>query len=162
MNHENLMRVLSDPLAKELTESNIPARLAYTGLDGFPRAIPIGYFFDGSRFFACTASSTPKVAAISANPHVALTIDTEGFPPHILLVRGVATVEIVPGIPEEYWAASRKGVPAEGWDAFVEGVKQTYDEMARITIEPQWAKLMDFETRLPDFHTKLMRSRQTS
>jgi hypothetical protein len=160
VNHEDLMRVLTDPLAVELTHSTIPARLAYTGLDGFPRAIPIGYVFNGSYFVACTASTTPKVAAITANPHVALTIDREHFPPHVLLIRGIATVEIVPGIPEEYWDGSRKAIPPEGWDSFVEGVRETYDEMARISIEPQWAKLMDFETRLPDFHTKLMRSRQ--
>jgi hypothetical protein len=36
------------------------------------------------------------------------------FPPHILLVRGTATLRVVDGVPAEYLAASRKQVGAEG------------------------------------------------
>jgi hypothetical protein len=43
MKQEHVTQVLNDPLAQELLNSNIPARLAYTGLDGSPRAIPIGF-----------------------------------------------------------------------------------------------------------------------
>jgi hypothetical protein len=43
MRQQDVARVLSDPLAQELMQSNIPARLAYVGPDGFPRAIPIGF-----------------------------------------------------------------------------------------------------------------------
>jgi hypothetical protein len=39
MQPEDVTRVLSDPLAQELVQSSIPARLAYLGPDGFPRAI---------------------------------------------------------------------------------------------------------------------------
>jgi hypothetical protein len=41
MQPQDVTRVLSDPLAQELMQSSIPARLAYLGPDGFPRAIPI-------------------------------------------------------------------------------------------------------------------------
>jgi hypothetical protein len=40
MHQEQVAQIMNDPLAQELLNSNIPARLAYTGLDGFPRAIP--------------------------------------------------------------------------------------------------------------------------
>ncbi len=44
MNQENIAQVMNDPLLRRsCLNSNIPARLAYTGLDGFPRAIPIGF-----------------------------------------------------------------------------------------------------------------------
>ncbi|MDQ2997194.1 MAG: hypothetical protein M3R61_09095 [Chloroflexota bacterium] len=43
---QNIIQVLSDPLAQELLNSNIPARLAYTGPDGFPRVIPIGFLWN--------------------------------------------------------------------------------------------------------------------
>ena len=48
MQPQDVARVLSDPLAQELMQSSIPARLAYLGPDGFPRAIPIGFrnFYD--------------------------------------------------------------------------------------------------------------------
>src|SRR5690348_3754917 len=88
MQHENVIQVLNDPLAQELLNSAIPARLAYTGRDGFPRVIPIGFYWNGTQFFVCTAPNAPKVRALAANPKVALTIDTDTFPPHVLLVRG--------------------------------------------------------------------------
>jgi hypothetical protein len=158
MDHNEVMRVLKDPLAGKLMKAGMPARMAFTGPDGYPRAIPIGYIFNGSHLVCCTAPQTLKVAALKANPHVALTIDTEEFPPKILLVRGVASIDIVQGIPEEYWEGSRKNVPPEIWDGFVENVKQTYSEMARIAIEPQWARIIDFETRLPEVQAKLMKA----
>jgi len=117
MQQQDVARVLSDPLAQELMQSNIPARLAYVGPDGFPRAIPIGFHWNGAEFVLCTVRDAPKVSALKANPKVAFTVDTNAFPPHVLLVRGTAAVDIVDGIPPEYLAASRKGVGPDQWDA---------------------------------------------
>lgn len=39
---------------------------------------------------------------------MAITIDTETFPPEVLLVRGRASVTEVDGIPEEYALAARR------------------------------------------------------
>ena len=47
---QDVTRVLSNPLAQELMQSSIPARLAYLGPDGFPRAIPIGFHWNGIQF----------------------------------------------------------------------------------------------------------------
>jgi Pyridoxamine 5'-phosphate oxidase len=84
MRHEDVMEVLNDPLAQELMHSPLLARMAYNGMDGTPRAIPIGYLWNGAGFVMCTASIAPKVRALQANPKAALTIDTETEPPHVL------------------------------------------------------------------------------
>src|ERR1700712_3969325 len=98
MQQAQVIQVLNDPLAQQLMSSNTPARLAYNGLDGFPRAIPIGFFWNGTQLIMATATNSPKMKALRATPNVALTIDTTTFPPHVLLVRGTASVEIVDGV----------------------------------------------------------------
>lgn len=149
MEQQEIRETLNDPLAQELMHSPIPARLAYTGLDGFPRVIPIGYHWNGTAFIMATATKAPKVRALSAQPKVALTIDTVNFPPNVLMVRGTASIEIVEGVPEEYLEASKKAIAADQWQAFEAGVRQTYKQMAKISITPEWAKLFDFVTRAP-------------
>jgi len=149
MQQDDVSQVLNDPLAQELLDSNIPARLAYTGRDGAPRAIPIAFDWTGTEFVVCTPPHAAKVRALQANPRVALTIDTTTFPPHVLLVRGTARVEVVDGVPPEYLAGSRKIVGEARFPEFENQVQALYQQMARIAIVPEWAKLLDFETRLP-------------
>jgi hypothetical protein len=156
MKQEQVTQLMNDPLAQELLNSNIPARLAYTGLDGSPRAIPIGFHWDGIRFVIGTATNSPKMQALRANPKVALTVDTNAFPPHVLLVRGSASVEIVDGVAPEYLEGSRKYVAPEQWEAFEQQVTTLYRQQGRITIVPEWAKLLDFETRLPSAQEELI------
>jgi hypothetical protein len=142
-------KVLNVPLAHELLRSNIPARLAYTGRDGAPRAIPIAFHWTGTEFVVCTPPHAAKVPALRANPQVALTIDTTTFPPHVLLVRGTDRVDAVDGVPPEYLTGSKKIVGEAQFPAFETQVRSLYQQMARITIVPEWAKLLDFETRIP-------------
>jgi hypothetical protein len=149
MPQADLAQVLNDPIAQELIHSPIPARMAYTGIDGFPRAIPIGFYWDGRNFVVFTVPHSPKVRALSRDPHVALTIDSVDFPPHVLLVRGAASIETVDGVPWEYLEASRKQVGDAGLPAFEAQVRDLYQQMSRITIAPTWAKVLDFQTRLP-------------
>jgi hypothetical protein len=159
MQHDMVMEVLNDPLAQRLLRSPLVARLAYNGLDGAPRVVPIGYLWNGASFIMCTATTAPKVQAITANPKVAMTIDTDTQPPRTLLVRGSASVEIIDGVPDEYLEASRKALPSEKASAFEAEVRSLYPQMARITIEPEWAKLLDFETRLPSAVAELISAR---
>ena len=147
MRHEEVVEVLNQPLAQELLGSAIPARLAYNGLDGFPRAVPIGFYWNGAELLA-SVSYAAKVKALVANPK-GVTIDTAEPPWRILLLRGTASVEIVDEVVPEYLAASRKGTPEDQWDAFEAEVRSLYKQMARIAVTPQWAKLIDFETTLP-------------
>jgi hypothetical protein len=162
MQHETVRRVLNDPLAQELLHAPLLARLAYNGLDSFPRVIPIGYYWNGAQIVVCTATTAPKVRALAARPQVALTIDTDTQPPHVLLVRGTVHIEIVDGIPPEYLAAAKKSMAGEQLQAFAAQVRAMYPQMARIAIEPQWAKLLDFETRMPTFLEELARRGQST
>jgi Pyridoxamine 5'-phosphate oxidase len=161
MQHETVMQVLNDPLAQELIHSSIPVRLAYTGTDGFPRVVPLGFHWNEAEFVICTIPHAPKVRALARNPKVGMTIDTDAFPPHVLLVRGSATLETVDGVPPEYLEASRKQVGAEQMPAFEAQVRGLYKQMVRISIRPEWAKLLDFETRLPSPVEQLLRQQAT-
>jgi hypothetical protein len=158
MTDQHVLDVINDPVSQRLINSNIPARLAYNGADGFPRVIPVGFHWDGARFLVGSPDNAPKVRALRERPQVALTIDTEGQPPNVLLVRGIASVEVVDGVHEAFLDASRKRVPPEGWDEFEAGVRGLYKTMALIAIEPQWAKVLDFETRLPGPVEELIRA----
>jgi hypothetical protein len=157
MQPNEVLQVLNDPLAQEMIQSRIPVRLAYTSIDGSPRVVPLGFHWDGAKFVVCTVPGSPKVRALASHPLVALTIDTETFPPHVLLIRGTASVETVDGVPTEYLEASRKSVGDAGMPAFEAQVRGMYQRMVRITIEPHWAKLMDFETRMPTAIEKLIK-----
>ena len=46
MSREDVAEVLAKPISQELLGSSIPARLAYVGVDGEPRVIPIGFLVD--------------------------------------------------------------------------------------------------------------------
>jgi hypothetical protein len=156
---EEALEVLNLSISQELLGSGIPARFAYTARDGSPRVVPVGFHWNGAEIVVCTTTNAKKVPALVASPRVALTIDTNGFPPHVLLVRGTAHVEIVEGVPDDYVAASRKLVGPEAWDQWEAGVRALYDQMARIVIEPTWAKLLDFETTLPSNVEELIREK---
>jgi Pyridoxamine 5'-phosphate oxidase len=153
---------LAQPVAQELLTQTPLTRLAYNGPDGFPRVIPIGFFWDGDRVVVCTATTAPKVAALTARPEVALTIDMGDSPggAKALLIRGVVTIDIVDGVPDEYLAQTQKGLGEslgpEGLAEFERNVHSMYAQMARIRIEPQWARLFDFGGgRLPSFLQEL-------
>ena len=159
MNYADIQDVLASPVAKRLLESDELARLAYIVTDGTPRVIPIGLFFDGQRLVVCTATNAAKVKALKANDKVALTIDTTGHSPNILLIRGTASLETVDGIPDEYLQENSNVVPEDAWDDWLAGVKSLYKQMVRITITPTWAKVIDFETTLPSAVEELMAER---
>lgn len=153
---------LQEPGALELLHSPDPARLAYTGPDGYPRVIPIGFLWNGSSVVICTAATAPKVSALAKQPHVALTIDTMGPPARELLLRGTATIEIVDGVAPEYLAAAAKSTQGDELAAFEAAVRGLYKEMARISITPTWARFYDFGAgRLPTFLRRLMEPRST-
>jgi hypothetical protein len=160
MNKQDVADVMAKPISQELLGSGIPARFAYTGVDGDPRVVPVGFFWNGSQVLVFTVPKSAKVRALQQNPRVAITIDTEGYPPNVLLIRGAATVELVDGVPDEYVEASRKIVPAEQFEGWEAGVRALYAQMARITIEPDWAKLLDFETTIPKAVEDLVRAYQ--
>jgi general stress protein 26 len=161
MNREEVAEVLAKPISQELLGSSIPARLAYVGIDGSPRAIPIAFHWTGEHVIMTTVPKSAKVRALRRNPRVALTVDTQDqWPPRVLLIRGAARVELVDGVPDAYVEAARKVTPAEHFEAWEQGVRALYDQMVLITVAPDWAKLLDFETTLPKAVEDLLRARQ--
>lgn len=154
MNGQELARELRHPGAQELLRSASLARLAYNGLDGLPRVIPIGFYWNGERIVVCTAPTSPKARALSVRPNVALTIDTGSTPAtaKALLVRGLVVMDTVEGVPDEYLAASAKSLEAPELAEFERHVRSMYQQMVRISIEPLWARFYDFGAgRVPAF-----------
>ena len=130
MNPDEIAEVLAKPYAQQLLNGPEPARIAYDGLDGDPRVIPIGFWTEGDRMVIATLPKSAKVAALRNNPKVALTIDKGAFPPKVLLLRGTAEVTLVEGIPDGYLNAGRKVMTDDQYPDWVAGVQGLYDEMA--------------------------------
>ncbi|MFB7586349.1 pyridoxamine 5'-phosphate oxidase family protein [Streptomyces sp. NPDC056169] len=159
MQASEITEILSRPVSQELLARDI-TRLAYVAQDGTPRAIPIGFSWNGAEIVMCTPTNAPKLAALRQNPAVALTIDTEVHPPKILLLRGRAELDLVEGIPDEFLKANGAYTmtPEQRveWEA---EVRSLYDGMVRIVVTPTWAKMIDFETTLPTAVEELIRRR---
>jgi hypothetical protein len=158
MQKGQIAEILSRPLSQELLSRPL-TRLAYVATDGTPRTIPIAFVWNGTEVVVVTPTNAPKLASLRANPMVALTIDTEDHPPKILLIRGQAELDVVDGIPREYFQAN--AVPPDQYDAWEKEVRSLYtDGMVRVVITPTWAKLIDFEHTLPTAVEELMRARE--
>ena len=141
--------LLNDPVAQELLKSAIPARLAYNWLDGTPRVVPIWFHWDGKEFVMGSPPRAPKLKALTRNPKVALTIDDNGWPHKVLLVRGTASVSTVQGIVPEYALAARRYFGEEQGKAWVDQIGGMITEMGRVAIKPEWVGLLDFVERFP-------------
>src|SRR4029450_6911418 len=115
---------LSTTGAQELLAPAPAPPLAYVGRDGTPRVIPVGFFWTGDQVVISTATTSPKVTALSARPDVSLAIDAGDAPDEAraLSIRGRANVEIVDGVVEEYLAAARKTMDAEAVAEFEQNV----------------------------------------
>ena len=107
-----------------------------------------------TRSWSCTATNAPKLAALSARPDVAVTIDAGATPDQArsLSIRGRASIEIVDGVPGEYLAGAGKFLDDEAQAAFEQGCRQLYGQMARIAITPGWVRYYDYGGgRVPRF-----------
>jgi hypothetical protein len=71
------------------------------------------------------------------------------------LIRGIASIDIVEGVPAEYIEGSAKALDDPQRQEFEAQVRQTYECMARIAITPHWARFYDFGAgQLPTFLSK--------
>jgi Pyridoxamine 5'-phosphate oxidase len=149
---------LSAPGAQELLTSTSAAHLAYIGNDGTPRVIPVGFFWTGEQIVISTATTSPKVRALSVRPDVAVTIEAGDTPDEAraVSIRGQVTVEIVDGVVNEYLVAARNSMDAEDAAKFERNVRAMYQQMARIAITPRWVRYYDFGAgRMPRFLQEL-------
>ena len=143
------LALLNEPVAQELLQSTIPARLAYISRDGTPRVVPIWFHWTGDVFVLGSPTTAPKVKTLRTNPKVALTIDGDTFPYKVLQVRGTAHVEIVEGVVPEYAIAAERYFGADQGQGWVAQLRGMFPQMARITIQPEWVGILDFEQRFP-------------
>jgi hypothetical protein len=141
--------LLAHPVSQDLLHSVLPARLAYIARDGTPRVIPMQFHWTGSEIVLSSWPDDPKVAALQAQPQVALTIDTAEPPFRVLQVRGAAEVTIVACPSAEMAAAAERYMGVEGGRAWVDQAARLSSHMARIAVRPEWVDVLDFETRFP-------------
>src|SRR5919109_290271 len=146
--------LLEDPVAQELLASRIPARLAYTWTDGTPRVVSLWFHWDGRDLVMATLPGAPKLKALATGDRVAVTVDTDTPPHHVLSLRGTAEVTRVAGVVEEYAKAAARYLGEEAAQAYVRSLPPDVG-MTRIAVRPDHVVVLDFETRFPTAVTSL-------
>jgi len=149
-------KLLETDIARRLLASTIPARYAYTALDGAPRVVGSRFTWTGEQLVLPTSIAAPHVShathrlrALRANPDVAISVDTESFPPEVLSIRGRAEITEVDGIAPEYAEAAHRYLGSEEASEYLAQIDQPGTRMARIAVRPAWVGLLDFQTRMP-------------
>lgn len=143
------LQLLDHPVAQELLQARIPARVAYVARDGSPRAVPVWFHWNGSEIIVGTPPNAPKVKALRERPQVAITIDTNEFPNKVLLIRGKARMTTAKGILPEYVQAGDRYLGAEANRAWISQLSGMVSEMIRIAITPEWVGVLDYRERFP-------------
>jgi nitroimidazol reductase NimA-like FMN-containing flavoprotein (pyridoxamine 5'-phosphate oxidase superfamily) len=136
----------TDPVAKELLASTIPARLAYTWRDGTPRVIPMWFHWTGEEILMGAPTNAPKMRVLADHPAVSLVIDDIQWPYKSLTVQGIASVETLSEAFPEYLEMARRFLGEEGSAAFEQARSRTFagKGWVRITIRPQDVHILDF------------------
>jgi general stress protein 26 len=156
------LSLLQDPVAQKMLQSKVPARLAYVWNDGTPRVIPIAFHWDGKEIILGSPPDAPKMKALTKNPKVALTIDSDVMPFDVLYIRGTASIRVMDGIVPEYALAVKRYFGEEGGEAWLQQVRPLAPKMARIAIRPEWVGILDFQQRFPSALEKAMERAQGS
>ena len=141
--------LLSDPVAQKLLQAPIPAHLAYTWPDGTSRVVPIGFHWDGLRLVLGTFPDAPKMEAIEDGTKVAVTIDDYSFPFKVLLIRGSVELGTYDGIAPEYESMVHRMMSREAAEAWLGNMGALVSQMTLLYVTPEWAGILDFETRFP-------------
>ena len=150
------LRLLETEIARRLLASTIPARVAFIWPDGTPRIMSTWFHWTGDELVMPTFVAAPhvrhpaaRIQALRTNPQVAITIDTEKFPPEVLLLRGSASIDESDGVVPEYAAAAHRYLGEDAARTYLEQIDQPGTRMARIAVRPTWVGVLDFEARLP-------------
>lgn len=154
------LALLNDPVAQRLLQSAIPARLAYNWHDGTPRVVPIGFHWNGTEFVLGTPPGAPKMKVLRDGTKVALSIDSDTMPYDVLLIRGTARTDTVDGIAPEYEAMIKRSFGEEQGQAWLDNMRPISPQMSRVFITPEWAGILDFETRFPNALERAMEQAQ--
>jgi hypothetical protein len=143
------LRLLETDVAQRLLNSKEMARIAYISRDGTPRLVTMMFHWNGEEVVLSSFPGAYKIRDLRANPNVAISIETNSYPPEILLIRGKADITDVDGLTPEFIAANyRYGGPAFGATRISE-VDKAGVKMIRFGIRPSWVGVLDFTTRFP-------------
>ncbi len=145
-----MLEGLNTPVAKELLQSKVPARLAFQGVSGQPHVAAIWFVWRNSNIIVCSGRESHKVRGIRKYPDVELTIDTDTVPYKSLRIRGTAAIEDTDGICPEYIEAAHHYYGEELGQKWIDWFANVVPSMSRITIEPTWVQAMDFKTFFSD------------
>jgi hypothetical protein len=150
------VELLDIDVARRLLSSTIPARMAYIAADGTPRVMSTWFQWTGDELVMPAFISAPHVRHpasrlrdLSERPDVAVTIDTETFPPEVLLLRGRVAIDDVDGVVEEYAMAAERYLGEDAGRAYIASIDQPGTRMARIALRPSWVGVVDFQGRNP-------------
>jgi hypothetical protein len=150
--------LLQDPVAQELLHGPYVAHLAYVWKDGTARVVPIGFHWNGKEIVVAGVDTAPKNKVIDGQK-VTLVIDTNTFPFKVLTIRGTARMEKVAESPVEYAMACEQYMGKEiagNWLAGMAPLMPKIKYFGKITITPEWVRITDFVTRLPEEMEKIM------
>ena len=119
--------------------------------------VPSWFHWTGEELVTATFASAPhvrrpalRVADLRADPRVAVTIDTEAFPPEVLTLRGEVALAEQAGVVPEYALAAVRYLGDDAADAYLGGLDHPSTRMVRIALRPSWVGLLDFQGRLPE------------
>lgn len=156
MPKQGSLDLLKEPLAQELLQSAVPARLAYMWKDGTPRVVPIWFHWTGSEVLMISPELAPKARSLQDGSKVAIAIDYEAWPVRSLSIRGTLRIMPFEGVAPEYPTMVRKYL-GEGADEWLAMYKQLAPKAHRLTVVPEWVGLIDLANgRLPSALEKAM------
>lgn len=139
---------LDDPVVRKLLDEPNLARLAYIGLDGRPRVVPIWFAHIDGDIIMVTGPKAEKARALAKSPAVALTIDSATPPYNVLLIDGDAVLEPVEGMAPEYRPIVERYLGAAA-DAYLGQLLPRVKRQVRIRVRPTGHRIFDFVKRYP-------------
>jgi nitroimidazol reductase NimA-like FMN-containing flavoprotein (pyridoxamine 5'-phosphate oxidase superfamily) len=139
---------VDDPVVQKLLEGPNLARLAYIGLNGRPKVVPIWCSYVDGEFVMVTGPKAEKVPALRKNGAVAITIDGATPPYAVLLVDGDAVVEDTDGMAAEYPGIVQKYL-AGAAEGYLAPMRDRVKTQRRIRVSPRSWRVLDFVKRFP-------------
>jgi hypothetical protein len=125
------------------------ARLAYTWRDGSPRVVPMWFHWTGEDLLMGAPPNSPKMKVLALRPQVAVSIDTVDWPYQWLTIRGTVAVQSSSASFAEYLTMAHWYLGDAGAEQFLTALRQTFHSWARIAIQPQEVRILDFQGRFP-------------
>ena len=102
--------------------------------DGQPQSSPIWFLWEDGELVLASLATTPRVANIRANPHVAVNLNTDADGGDVVTIEGLAQIDDAPvpdATQEAYFRKYDAKIAEYGWTR--EGMRRDYPVTIRIT-----------------------------